>query len=288
MVIDVAPGNVDAIWAQYIPKATAADPVVFQYGPGLYQTTGWRFGKVNTAGSYVLHQGAGEDQSVIQLVGADGTTATGAIFAGDWAWPSHWGCQNLTLDLNQKNNGPRPVSAINFWGADNVFIDRVKIINFGSPTAGLECFPVIIASPPRTSPNTLAPGPIDWITIDSCVFTSSISGNKDGCSMIAITDTPNGQVSIGPHCYTANCRFLDCRSDFSYLHCVGNVNVQHNLAINSGIFWYAEPAQTQYAGVEVLVDNNVLVGMEKLVYILPHPPQAALWITVGTGNVCAP
>src|SRR5262249_30625120 len=85
--------------------ATYSQNTVFNYAPGTYQTTGWRFRTRKSAGTNCQHLGAGVDQTVIQLVGANDPSQDGIIFGTDYdATADGFQVQNLTLDCNAFGN----------------------------------------------------------------------------------------------------------------------------------------------------------------------------------------
>src|SRR5271166_576162 len=123
---------------------------IFHYGPGTYQTTGYHYRQLQSAGPNCKHYGAGIDQTNIQLVGASDPATEGAIFGSDFddGIADGFEVQNMTLDCNAAGNpifvnGLGGVGAINTQGS-NILIQNVKVINFGTSHVGTECFVIFI------------------------------------------------------------------------------------------------------------------------------------------------
>ena len=206
--------------------ATHSKNTIFNYAPGTYQTTGWRYGARQTAGTNCQHNGAGIDQTIIQLVGANSTTSDGVIFGTDYDITADgFEIQNLTLDCNPAGN-PKFVSGLGAIGAvntqgSNILIKGVKVINFGTSLQGIECFVVFICPGP-----TLAWRSFDNIQVANCVFTSPARGNKDGLTCLAIGESPGVKIT---NTSVVNSSFINLDSDFLYSHafyaqvCTGNI-----------------------------------------------------------------
>lgn len=243
--------DLDTVWTQY-----SGQPVTFHYAPGLYQTKGWQWTGLKTAQPNQAHLGSGIGKTVIQLVGVTPGTSDGAIFGSDWQWVNNFKVQDMTLDLN---TSIKATAGIGIWGGSNISITRVEFINFGSPVLGKECFPCYVFGPPRQVASIM-----QNIVFDSCVLRLPITGNKDGCSMMVMNETPPSVV-FGSNCVIQNCRFLDCRSDFSYLHCTGAPTVLNNIAVNSGEFFYLEPHNSPvWQDTGINIHGNTVVGGESL------------------------
>ena|SRR5271165_1688460 len=244
---------------QSLDQVLAENPnpgVTFRYSPGLYTTAGWQWNGLKTARIGQSHIGSGIGKTIIQLVGVTLGTDNGVIFGADWNWVSGFTVSDMTLDLNCSI---KATAGVGIWGGDTIKIQRVEFINFGSPISGVECFPCHIFGPSRIPPTTLHD-----IVIDACIFRNPISGNKDGCSMVAINESQPGLTFSGQNIMVNNCRFYDCRSDFSYMHCIGAPVVQNNIAINSGVFYYSEPHNSPiWSDVGITIQNNVVINGEE-------------------------
>jgi hypothetical protein len=122
--------------------------------------------------------------------------------------------QNLTLDCNALGN-PKFTNGLGAVGAiitngSNMLIRGVKVVGFGTSRVGAECFVVLINPGPALSYRSF-----NNITIDSCVFTAPVQGNKDGLGCVTIAS--NAGVTLTNSSVT-NCWFIDVASDFSYSH----------------------------------------------------------------------
>jgi len=238
--------------------ATFSQNTVFHYAPGTYQTTGWRYGVRQTAGTNCKHYGAGIDQTIIQLVGANNTTDDGVIFGSDYdVTADGFEIQNLTLDCNPAGNpkfvnGLGAIGAVNTQGS-NILIKGVKVINFGTSLQGCECFVVLICPGP-----ILAWRSFDNVQVENCIFTSPARGNKDGLSCVVIGGATGVQLT---NTAVVNSSFLNLDSDFLYSHafyaqvCTGN-NVQ-----GCEVGTYIEPAEP--IATPWLVQNNTFTNVSE-------------------------
>ncbi|MBV8533834.1 MAG: hypothetical protein JO207_08530 [Verrucomicrobia bacterium] len=231
--------------------ATYSQNTVFNYAPGTYQTRGWRFRTRKSAGTNCKHYGAGVDQTVIQLVGANDLTQDGVIFGSDYdATADGFELHDLTLDCNASGN-PKftnhlgAVTAIATVGS-NMLFRGIKVIGFGTGRVGAECFAVLISPGPALSSRSF-----DNITIDSCVFTNPAQGNQDGLTCVTIGTTAGVTLT---NASVINSWFIDLASDFSFSsaffaeQCIGNY-VQ-----NCDVGSYTEPLSFQPN--RWLVQNN--------------------------------
>jgi hypothetical protein len=181
----------------------------------------------------------------------------------------------MTLDINAKGQpkwtgvgGGTGAIGCQGGGGDNILVQNVKIINFGTPTRLVECFPIEVFGNSQATYSLM-----HNIVIDSCIFTSPATGNKDGLTCCGINDNPPapGNIYADSTCKISNCQFLDCNSDFSYVHCYGAPTCTGNYSINSGIGYYAEPIRSQFPGITVEISGNTCINMNRLVYVLFHP-----------------
>ena len=205
--------KLDAIWAAQMGGHSAASTITFHYLPGLYQTKGHNFvGNIQTFQPGNIHQGSGMGNT-IQLVGSSSATNDGQIFGNDTQllWVNTWGCYDMTLDANAVNQ-PKwtgaggAINCILMGGGQNVTIQRVRFINFGTPTLGSECFPCGMT----TNAQSVAQS-VDNNLIDHCIFTQPAIGNKDGCSAISISDNPGaGNATITQNNIISFCQFINC------------------------------------------------------------------------------
>jgi hypothetical protein len=274
LALDVypSPGNLDPYWQQYCGKGTT-----FHYVAGDYYTTGGNFLSFASMQSGDHHIGAGIDKTVIHLVGAHLKTVDGRIFAGYGRWVSNWSCSFLTLDCNATSQpkwfdstNQASIGAVSCWGGDHITMEQVKVIGFGTPVAGSECFPVSFFAN-GTLPASGKPATMDYILVQDCIFEGPVTGNKDGCTIVGMVDDVPAGVYLGPNCLVNNCYFLNCKSDFSYVHCVGVPRVTHCYATNSGTFWSAEPTRVIYPHCGVFIDNNTALGADYFLRIKTHP-----------------
>jgi len=275
--------NIDLVWSRY---ASISD-VTFQYSPGVYLTKGANSLTNATMHSNQHHIGAGSGQTVFRLIGSAQGVFDGRIFASWGTWISNWSCQGITLDINAANQpkwlvNQGKLAGIECWGGNNISLEDVEFINFGTSIKGVECFPCGFFSINESSPLVQ-----DYITIDHCRWDSPAIGNKDGTTMCVIGDNPNGNVRCGPHCSVTNCSFLYCKSDFLYCQDVGAPGqIEYNSAINSGTFYYSEPVQPIFPNAPVIIDYNVVTGGWALFCILPHPPGCiSSEIFIGVHNI---
>jgi hypothetical protein len=243
--------------------ATHSQNTIFNYAIGTYQTTGYHYLTRKSAGTNCKHYGAGIDQTIIQLVGANDTSADGVIFGSDYnVTADGFEIQNATLDCNSAGNpkfvnGLGPIEAVKTQGS-NILIKGVKVINFGTSLRGSECFVVEMYPLP-----SLAWRSFDNVRVENCVFTSPAHGNKDGLSCVVIGGSTGVNVT---NTAVVNSSFINLESDFLYSHafyaqrCTGN-NVQ-----GCDIGTYAEPSNA--SATPWLVQNNtftnVLMGAEIL------------------------
>ena len=245
--------------------ATHSRNTIFNYAAGTYKTTGWLNGARQTAGTNCQHNGAGIDQTIIQLVGANNTTADGVIFGSDYnVTADGFGIQNVTLDCNAAGNpkffnGLGAIGAVNTQGS-NILIKGVKMINFGTSLRGFECFVVLVY--PSSSLNWRS---FDNVQVVNCIFTSPAHGNKDGLSCVVIGQGPTVNMT---NTAVVNSSFLNLESDFLYSHafyaqqCTGN-NVQ-----GCEVGTYAEPS---YAiNTPWLVQNNTFTDVDQGATIAFH------------------
>jgi hypothetical protein len=238
--------------------AAHSQNTIFNYAPGTYQTTGWFYGARQTAGTNCQHNGAGIDQTIIQLVGANSTTSDGVIFGSDYdATADGFEIQNLTLDCNPAGNpkfvnGLGPIGAVNTQGS-NILIKGVKVINFGTSLQGLECFVVLINPGP-----TLAWRSFDNIRIENCVFTSPARGNKDGLTCVAIGAATGVTMT---NTAVVNSSFLNLDSDFLYSHAFYAQVCTGNYVQGCEVGSYVEPAD----GIATpwLVQNNTFTDVSE-------------------------
>jgi hypothetical protein len=223
----------------------------FNYAPGTYQTLGWYNGVRQTAGANCKHYGAGIDQTIIQLVGANSTTSDGVIFGSDYyVTADGFEIQNLTLDCNPAGNpkfvnGLGAIGAVNTQGSD-ILMKGVKVINFGTSLKGVECFVVLINPGP-----VLAWRSFDNIEIQNCVFTSPASGNKDGLTCVAIGGATGVTVT---NTAVVNSSFLNLDSDFLYSHAFYAEVCTGNYVQGCEVGSYVEPAEP--IATPWLVQNN--------------------------------
>jgi len=238
--------------------ATHSRNTIFNYAAGTYKTTGWCYGARQTAGTNCQHNGAGIDQTIIQLVGANSTTSDGVIFGTDYDITADgFEIQNLTLDCNPAGNpkfvnGLGAIGAVNTQGS-NILIKGVKVINFGTSLQGCECFVVLICPGPN-----LAWRSFNNIQVENCIFTSPARGNKDGLSCVAIGGATGVTMT---NTAVVNSSFLNLDSDFLYSHafyaqvCTGN-NVQ-----GCEVGTYTEP--TEAIATPWLVQNNTFTNVSE-------------------------
>jgi len=271
--------KLDAIWAQYMWQGsdTPSTSVTFIYAPGLYQTKGCNTDVgPNTIYSGNYHIGAGVDKTTIQLVGASHLTGDGIIFGvAAPHWVTGWGCSGMTLDCNAVNQ-PKwtgsggTIGAIGCQGGDHLSIQNVKLIGWGTATVKYECFPIGIFSANMSNRS------MNHILIDSCLFTSPATGNKDGVSCAGINDDAKNNVIADSTCVISNCQFIDCFSGtgFGYQHCYGAPSCINNFSINCDIGFFLEPVQSQFPGTTILVQGNVCLNTNRFAFILFHGSSA--------------
>jgi len=246
--------------------ATHSQNTIFNYAPGTYQTTGWRSRTRKSAGTNCQHLGAGVDQTVIQLVGATDPTQDGIIFGTDYdATADGFQLRNLTLDCNALGN-PKFTSHIGAVGAvstagNNILIQGVKVIGFGTGLVGVECFAVLINPGPALSWRSF-----NNITIDGCVFTNPAQGNQDGLTCVTIA--AEAGVTLTNTSIT-NCWFIDLASDFSYSHAFFAERCTGNYVQNCEIGAYTEPSSVQ-PDLWVM-QNNTFVNVYSAAYVQFHP-----------------
>lgn len=249
----------DALLARFTTNIT------FHYAPGTYQTTGWHYRRVQTAGPGCLHLGAGADQTVIQLVGAT-TLPDGVIFGVDYDGTCDgFQLQNMTLDVNATNN-PIWSGATGALGAvciqgNNILISGCKIIHFGTSQPGAECFPVFIYPGPVFAGRTF-----NNIQIQNCTFTNPATGNRDGLSACVIGS--DNTVTLTNAAITG-CSFLDIASDFAYSHAFSANLVQNNYVQGCTTGFYREPQQAEKPAMTVV--NNTFVDVYVAAQINFHP-----------------
>ena len=236
--------------------ATYSQNTVFNYAAGTYQTSGWRFRARKSAGTDCKHYGAGMDQTVIQLVGANDISQDGVMFGTDYdATADGFELHNLTLDCNALGN-PKFVNHLGSIGAisaagSNILIQGIKVIGFGTSQAGSECFAVSIYPGPALSWRSF-----DNITIDSCVFTNPVQGNQGGLTCVNIGSIAG--ITLTNSSIT-NCWFIDLASDFGYSHAFFAERCIGNYVQNCDTGTYTEPIAPQPN--PWVVQNNTFVNV---------------------------
>jgi hypothetical protein len=238
--------------------ATFSQNTIFNYAPGTYQTTGWRYTARQTAGTNCKHYGAGIDQTIIQLVGANDPTEDGVIFGSDYdVTADGFEIQNATLDCNPAGNpkfvnGLGAIGAVNTQGS-NILISNVKVINFGTSCQGYECFVVLIDPGP-----VLAWRSFDNIRVENCLFTSPARGNKDGLSCVVIAGAPGVTIT---NTAVVNSSFLNLESDFLYSHAFYAQQCTGNSVQGCEVGTYVEPAES--IATPWLVQNNTFTDVSE-------------------------
>src|SRR5271165_674701 len=238
--------------------ATHSRNTIFNYAAGTYKTTGWCYGARQTAGTNCQHNGAGIDQTIIQLVGANSTTSDGVIFGTDYDITADgFEIQNLTLDCNPAGNpkfvnGLGAIGAVNTQGS-NILIKGVKVINFGTSLQGCECFVVLICPGP-----ILAWRSFDNVQVENCIFTSPARGNKDGLSCVVIGGATGVNVT---NTAVVNSSFLNLDSDFLYSHAFYAEQCTGNTVDGCDTGTYVEPAVPIVT--PWLVQNNTFTNVSQ-------------------------
>ncbi len=165
--------------------------------------------------------------------------------------------------------------------AVNVTIQRVKMIHWGTFLTGVECF-VCVAGQNQAGGS----GQLTNLLIDSCIFTSPASGNKDGCTVVGAGDTSGvaGNFTCDPTVMISNCQFINCYSatpgqpgDFLYQQCIGMTPfITGCTATNCGTFFSAEFGAFLMRQVNAIqISNNVCNGVITAINILADSPAAA-------------
>jgi len=231
---------------------------IFHYAPGTYRTNGWLFRQRQSAGPNCKHYGAGIDQTIIQLVGANNSIYDGVIFGEDFdAISDGFEVQNMTLDCNAAGNpkfvnGQGAVGAVNTQGS-NILIKDVKVINFGTSQVGTECFVVIIDPGSYFSWRSF-----DNVQVQNCVFTSPARGNKDGMSCVVLGGATGVNVT---NTAVVNSSFLNLDSDFLYSHAFYAEQCTGNTVDGCEVGTYVEPATPIVT--PWLVQNNTFTNVSQ-------------------------
>lgn len=241
--------RLDAIWAAKQPNYN------LHYAAGTYYTRGWYYFTRKTAGTGCKHFGAGIDETVIKLFGAANGFNDGVIFSHDATTADGFEVHGMTLDCDSSNQpgwASHTLSSAGIFVAssNDVVIDGVKVIHFGTSAAGRECFPILLGSG--------VAGNYRNNLITNCQAMIPATGNADGCTAISVSYTGDGVIGynglIGPNNY------VDLTgSDLTYTHGIGVAGATaFNNTIKgctSGI--YSEPIG-EYQGFTIR--DNRLIG----------------------------
>lgn len=226
-----------SIWTTYNSNAN------FYYAPGTYYTNGWLAGSRKTANPNCKHFGAGRGNTIITLYGAT-IENEGFIFKASYDSPSPgFELHDMTLNcdaLNQpKWTNPAVVAkyigGVSLLPDEGVLIDNVEIINFGTNSAGVECFPLFLiaegASPVRDYKNA---------TVQNCYVHSPVNGTtQSGVSAIVLEVNQAGSTAT-------NLRAINNVVDltgttYEYTHGVTAQFSESNTSIGCSVGLYIEP-----------------------------------------------
>ena len=241
----------------------------FHYTPGTYQTLGWKLGERQTANSGCIHLGAGIDQTVIQLVGARNRSLDGNIFSHDSTKLANgFQAHHMTLDCNAANN-PQFTSGLGRCEAvvvagNNITLDGLKVIGFGTSVAGAECSPLIVAmwSPLKSAhPSGTT---FSNILIENCIVTSPVaSGNLCNVTCCAIGADPIFSLQ---NAVISNCAILNVQSDFPFTQGL-SAPVVENCTVNgcsTGVYY-------ENATAPCIVRNNSFANVVRGVHAVEDP-----------------
>ena len=237
----------------------------FHYAIGTYQTTGWKFSQTQTANPGCKHFGAGVDKTILQLVNASGGQLGGVMFGIDYDGESDgFELHDMTLDCNAPGNpqftgGQGIVAAVSVQG-NNILLDNLKVIGFGTGKAGLECFPVFIFAGQGHAGKHYTN-----VRVTNSLFTQPATGNKDGLSCLVLGSDP-GSLLDG---VIEGCTFLNLTSDFAYCHAMYATVCRNNRVQNCIEGVYFEPANNLPGNW--MIQDNVFLGVSRALTINPHP-----------------
>jgi hypothetical protein len=272
-----SPSKFDALLQRFPTNTT------FHYASGVYTTAGYHF-RAGNAGANCVHVGAGIDQTIIRLVANSGGTNDGLIFGVDYDHTcSGFQVTDMTLDCNAANyptfrqGGPQP-AALDVQG-NNILINSVKVIGFGTGQAGTECFPVY------SRPGQVFAGQsFSHIHVENCIFTDPATGNHDGVSVVGIgSGSPNVHVTDAA---VINCQFVNLNSDFSYVHAMSAGLCQGNDVEGFITGFYAEPDTIETEPITIA--NNTFKDVFQAVAINFHPTGGYGDLTFSNNTVILP
>jgi hypothetical protein len=234
----------------------------FHYAPGTYQTLGYYWRVRSTANKGCKHFGAGIDKTVIQLVGA-GFGPEGCIFGADSdALMDGFEVHDLTLDCNavhnaRYTNGFSSCTAVNVGGND-ILIDGVKVIGFGTGNGKIECFAVYVGPqlvPPSGRTN------FQNIVVQHCIFTAPAPTNAMAvgcCTVMGATGLALSNAAIRFCCVS------NVASYFPGTHCFYAPLVENCVADSE---YYIEPGWLDEAHRDWIVRSNVFLKVTRGIYI---------------------
>lgn len=201
-----------AILTTYQPNYT------IYYGEGTFLTKGWGGPAIGrkTAGTGVIHIGAGIDKTIVKASGMEDSTDAGWVFGcNSIARADGFELHNLTIDCDAtaqpKWSGSatlRQIGGIKVQGS-NMYFYRVKVINFGTNRVGDESFPFSLGW------HTIA-GDFSNNVVDECIVTQPVTGNDDGCS--ALTNATFIASQTGTGLVIRNSTVDLTGNDFTYSH----------------------------------------------------------------------
>jgi hypothetical protein len=199
----------DSLLGTFAPNTTV------HLGPGNFQTQGFASGVIGgwqpKSGQRIL--GAGYEQTILKLVNASSSSGlTAAIGGPSTNFLVGFEVSDLAVDCNLAGQpipigqafAPVACAAISVSGT-HIYINRVRVINFGTQTASVKGGAILVGN---VDPST--PPAFDCV-IDSCIVEQPNPNNvrETTCLGIVAKEDGNGVMAYHRACVVRNC-FVDC------------------------------------------------------------------------------
>ena len=251
----------------------------FHYAAGTYQTLGWRWQVRATAQPGCTHLGAGPDRTIIQLVGAE-PGCNGCIFGNDGGViVDNFEVHDMTLDCNAVNNatytnGYGACHAVNL-GGNNILLDGLKVIHFGTGGTNTECFPVGVGP---LFPPTTAQTNIQNVILQNSWFTSPAPTNACGLTCCSVGGAAGWNLS---NVLIRNCTVSNVDGYFpNGPHAFSGPLIENCLAEHCFSGVYFEPGYLDEGHRDWMVRSNVFRYVNRGIYISYNTGQRIRSLTI--------